>query len=125
MVDADTPDSAKTRTGFDGNSDWELVFSDEFNKDGRTFFDGGKSVRGVRGAEGFEGPKVPKTPSVFDGLSTDVQMMLSGLEWVSSSSRISRGIIPHTPYLLPLHFAFLAKMLYVLRPEIPWSYSDP
>jgi hypothetical protein len=54
LVDADTPDSAKTRTGFDGNSDWELVFSDEFNKDGRTFFDGGKSVRGVRGAEGPE-----------------------------------------------------------------------
>jgi beta-glucanase (GH16 family) len=44
LIDADTPDSAKTRTGFDGNDDWELVFSDEFNKDGRTFFDGGEST---------------------------------------------------------------------------------
>lgn len=43
LIDTDTPDSAKTRTGFDGNDDWELVFSDEFNKDGRTFFDGGES----------------------------------------------------------------------------------
>ena len=39
LIDDDTPDSVKTRTGFDGNQ-WELVFSDEFNKDGRTFFDG-------------------------------------------------------------------------------------
>jgi hypothetical protein len=43
LIDADTPQDARTRTGFDGNSDWELVFSDEFNKDGRTFFDGGMS----------------------------------------------------------------------------------
>jgi hypothetical protein len=28
-----------TRTGHDGNT-WNLIFSDEFNKDGRTFHDG-------------------------------------------------------------------------------------
>lgn len=39
LIDADTPDSAKTRTGFDGQ-DYELVFSDEFNVDGRTFYPG-------------------------------------------------------------------------------------
>lgn len=39
LIDTDTPDDAMTRTGFDGNQ-WDLVFSDEFNKDGRTFFDG-------------------------------------------------------------------------------------
>ncbi|TFK35297.1 beta-glucan synthesis-associated protein-domain-containing protein [Crucibulum laeve] len=39
MIDSETPDSAKTRTGFDGN-DYELVFSDEFNTDGRTFWPG-------------------------------------------------------------------------------------
>ncbi|CDO74392.1 Glycoside Hydrolase Family 16 protein [Trametes cinnabarina] len=39
LVDMDTPDSAKTRTGFDGQ-EYELVFSDEFNKDGRTFYPG-------------------------------------------------------------------------------------
>jgi hypothetical protein len=39
LIDTDTPSSAYTRTGFDGNS-WTLVFSDEFNKDGRTFYDG-------------------------------------------------------------------------------------
>lgn len=39
LVDPDTPNSAQTRTLRDG-SDWQLVFSDEFNKEGRTFYDG-------------------------------------------------------------------------------------
>ena len=39
LVDADTPTEAKTRTGFDGNT-YTLVFSDEFNKEGRTFWPG-------------------------------------------------------------------------------------
>ncbi|KAH9896744.1 beta-glucan synthesis-associated [Cubamyces lactineus] len=39
LIDEDTPDSAKTRTGFDGQ-EYELVFSDEFNLDGRTFYPG-------------------------------------------------------------------------------------
>ena len=28
MIDRDTPDNVMTRVGFDGNDDWELVFSD-------------------------------------------------------------------------------------------------
>ena len=39
LVDPDTPTSAFTRTARDG-SDWKLVFSDEFNKEGRTFYEG-------------------------------------------------------------------------------------
>ncbi|WWC89094.1 uncharacterized protein L201_004012 [Kwoniella dendrophila CBS 6074] len=39
LIDDDTPDDVKTRTGFDGE-EWSLVFSDEFNKDGRTFYPG-------------------------------------------------------------------------------------
>ncbi|KAI5480774.1 glycoside hydrolase family 16 protein [Pseudohyphozyma bogoriensis] len=39
LVDADTPQSAYTRTGFDGET-YNLVFSDEFNTDGRTFWPG-------------------------------------------------------------------------------------
>ena len=39
LIDADTPDDAKTRTGFDGEQ-YELVFSDEFNLDGRSFYPG-------------------------------------------------------------------------------------
>lgn len=39
MVDADTPQSARTRTGFDGKS-YSVVFSDEFNQAGRTFYPG-------------------------------------------------------------------------------------
>ncbi|KAH9919444.1 beta-glucan synthesis-associated [Epithele typhae] len=38
-IDDDTPEDAKSRTGFDGEQ-YELVFSDEFNLDGRTFFPG-------------------------------------------------------------------------------------
>ncbi len=39
MIDSETPKSAMTRTGFDGQ-DYELVFSDEFNTPGRTFYPG-------------------------------------------------------------------------------------
>ena len=39
LIDRDTPEDAKTRTGFDGEQ-YELVFSDEFNVDGRTFYPG-------------------------------------------------------------------------------------
>ncbi|CCE61650.1 hypothetical protein TPHA_0A05760 [Tetrapisispora phaffii CBS 4417] len=39
LVDPDTPSSAKTRTSRKGES-WPLVFSDEFNAVGRTFYDG-------------------------------------------------------------------------------------
>lgn len=39
LIDKDTPDAAKSRTGFDGH-EYELVFSDEFNVDGRSFYPG-------------------------------------------------------------------------------------
>ncbi|KAM0753117.1 family 16 glycoside hydrolase [Meredithblackwellia eburnea MCA 4105] len=39
LIDSDTPQSAYTRTGFDGKT-YNLVFSDEFNTDGRTFWPG-------------------------------------------------------------------------------------
>jgi beta-glucanase (GH16 family) len=37
LIDPDTPESALTRTGFDGK-EYQLVFSDEFNTDGRQFY---------------------------------------------------------------------------------------
>ncbi|KAJ8606858.1 hypothetical protein MRB53_040668 [Persea americana] len=39
LIDRDTPDAAKTRVGFDGQQ-YSLVFSDEFNVDGRSFYPG-------------------------------------------------------------------------------------
>ncbi|KAM0755637.1 glycoside hydrolase family 16 protein [Meredithblackwellia eburnea MCA 4105] len=39
LIDTDTPQTAYTRTGFDGHQ-YNLVFSDEFNVDGRTFWPG-------------------------------------------------------------------------------------
>ncbi|KAH7097755.1 concanavalin A-like lectin/glucanase [Auriculariales sp. MPI-PUGE-AT-0066] len=39
LVDPETPDSAKAWTGYFGH-EYELVFSDEFNQEGRTFFPG-------------------------------------------------------------------------------------
>lgn len=39
LIDSDTPEDAKTRKGSDGQS-YTLVFSDEFNTDGRTFYPG-------------------------------------------------------------------------------------
>ncbi|KAH7097757.1 concanavalin A-like lectin/glucanase [Auriculariales sp. MPI-PUGE-AT-0066] len=39
LIDPETPESASTWTGYFGHQ-YELVFSDEFNQDGRTFFPG-------------------------------------------------------------------------------------
>ncbi|OAV99438.1 hypothetical protein PTTG_04502 [Puccinia triticina 1-1 BBBD Race 1] len=39
LIDADTPRSARTKKGTDGK-DYQLVFSDEFNQDNRTFWPG-------------------------------------------------------------------------------------
>ncbi|GAA5974160.1 hypothetical protein JCM11641_003473 [Rhodosporidiobolus odoratus] len=39
LIDPDTPQEVYSRTGFDGQK-YELVFSDEFNTDGRTFWPG-------------------------------------------------------------------------------------
>ncbi|KAK6459568.1 glucan synthase subunit [Scheffersomyces xylosifermentans] len=39
LVDPDTPEEARTYTAKDGNK-WVLVFSDEFNAEGRTFYEG-------------------------------------------------------------------------------------
>lgn len=41
LIDPDTPASVMSRTGFDGH-EYDLVFSDEFNKEGRTFWEGGE-----------------------------------------------------------------------------------
>ena len=39
MIDSSTPPDARSRKGYDGE-DYVLVFSDEFNVDGRTFNEG-------------------------------------------------------------------------------------
>ena len=39
LIDNDTPKQAHTKTASDGST-WNLVFSDEFNQDGRTFWAG-------------------------------------------------------------------------------------
>lgn len=40
LIDADTPSSAYTKRSLETGTDWQLVFSDEFNVDGRTFYPG-------------------------------------------------------------------------------------
>ena len=40
LIDPDTPQDAYTHTSFETGASWNLVFSDEFNTDGRTFYDG-------------------------------------------------------------------------------------
>lgn len=39
LIDKDTPADMRSRTGYDGER-YNLVFSDEFNVDGRTFWPG-------------------------------------------------------------------------------------
>jgi beta-glucanase (GH16 family) len=45
LIDRDTPESAYTHTSFETGETWDLVFSDEFNTPGRTFWPGGKCLR--------------------------------------------------------------------------------
>ena len=40
LIDVDTPQEAYTKTGWRNGETLELVFSDEFNVDGRTFYPG-------------------------------------------------------------------------------------
>ncbi|KAG5642292.1 hypothetical protein DXG03_003036 [Asterophora parasitica] len=40
LIDRDTPKSAYTKKNYHSNDEWVLVFSDEFNLDGRTFYPG-------------------------------------------------------------------------------------
>lgn len=40
LIDPATPKSAYTKTSWNGGGTYELVFSDEFNVDGRTFYPG-------------------------------------------------------------------------------------
>ncbi|KAF8609468.1 glycoside hydrolase family 16 protein [Ceratobasidium sp. AG-I] len=40
LIDRDTPKSAYSRASLEDGSDWDLVFSDEFNVEGRTFYPG-------------------------------------------------------------------------------------
>ncbi|KIK62288.1 glycoside hydrolase family 16 protein [Collybiopsis luxurians FD-317 M1] len=40
LIDVDTPSDAYTTTSIGDGSTWKLVFSDEFNTDGRTFYPG-------------------------------------------------------------------------------------
>jgi beta-glucanase (GH16 family) len=42
LIDRDTPESAYTHTSYETGETWELVFSDEFNNPGRTFWPGGE-----------------------------------------------------------------------------------
>ena len=40
LIDLDTPKEVYTKSGYTDGSEYVLVFSDEFNTDGRTFYPG-------------------------------------------------------------------------------------
>ena len=40
LIDPDTPADAQTHKSTEDGTDWQLVFSDEFNTEGRTFYPG-------------------------------------------------------------------------------------
>lgn len=40
LIDRDTPESAYNHVSIEDGSDWDLVFSDEFTTEGRTFYPG-------------------------------------------------------------------------------------
>ena len=40
LIDVETPADARTYTDFESGKEWQLVFSDEFNEEGRSFYPG-------------------------------------------------------------------------------------
>lgn len=40
LVDSDTPEEFRTKVNYMDDKEWQLVFSDEFNVDGRSFYPG-------------------------------------------------------------------------------------
>jgi beta-glucan synthesis-associated protein KRE6 len=42
LIDSTTPQDAMTYASTEDGSAWQLVFSDEFNTDGRSFYPGGE-----------------------------------------------------------------------------------
>lgn len=40
MIDQDTPQDAYTKVSYESGDEMQLVFSDEFNTEGRTFYPG-------------------------------------------------------------------------------------
>lgn len=40
LIDRDTPQEAYTHISLEDGSEWDLVFSDEFNTEGRSFYPG-------------------------------------------------------------------------------------
>ncbi|KAI0737555.1 glycoside hydrolase family 16 protein [Daedaleopsis nitida] len=40
LVDKDTPEEARTKLDYQTGKSWQLIFSDEFNEEGRTFYPG-------------------------------------------------------------------------------------
>jgi len=48
LIDADTPDDALRKKDWKDGKDWDLIFSDEFNIDGRSFYPGDDPVRSCR-----------------------------------------------------------------------------
>lgn len=53
LIDRDTPESAYTHTSYETGETWDLVFSDEFNTPGRTFWPGGESQSDLVHYKGF------------------------------------------------------------------------
>jgi hypothetical protein len=72
LIDGDTPQSVRSRTGFDGQT-YQLVFSDEFNKAGRTFKAGRRPFW--------------EAVNLFDSKSADLQWYEPGQSVPSFSSR--------------------------------------
>ena len=91
LVDPDTPDSAKTRTGFDGE-EYELVFSDEFNVDGRTFYPGDDPY--------WEAVDLHYWPTGDLGMSffRSWEMLSSGCESLTALSSMFRMVRPVCHY---------------------------
>lgn len=89
LIDKDTPKEAYTRKSYMSNEEYVLVFSDEFNLDGRSFFPGDDPY--------WEAVDLHYWGTVRSsykfGIMKSLHLVLSGcqndLEWYDASQRVS------------------------------------
>jgi len=95
LIDVDTPSSAHTYTSFADSSEWQLVFSDEFNQEGRTFWPGDDPYWEAANLHYWQvNSMVPQVIAVTDASSLIRPTILNGITLIRSRPKMARWKSP-------------------------------
>lgn len=112
LIDPDTPDSEKTRKGENGKT-LNLVFSDEFNEDGRTFYDNDDPF--YQGVDIWYG--VTMDLEVCEATSSEQELLspsTTGLTYMSSGTILMRS----QPKTAPSTFASMPSKITISTTDL-------